>query len=52
MVGLGTYRFKVLNTGKIAPEELLMNAYAEEIYESEKVRIRMNCNVKYGARRF
>ena len=29
MVDLGTYEFKDLYTGVIAPEELFMNAYAE-----------------------
>ena len=38
MVDLGTYEFKDLNTGKIKPEELFMNDYAEEINESEQVR--------------
>ena len=33
MVNLGTYQNKDLNTGKITPEESLMNAYVEEINE-------------------
>ena len=37
MVGLGTYEFKILNMGKITPEESFTNAYAEEIHESEQV---------------
>ena len=37
MVDLGTYVFKYLNTGEITPQELFMNSYAEEIFESEKV---------------
>ena len=38
MVGLGTYEFKYYKTGKTTPEESFMNAYAEELYESEQVR--------------
>ena len=34
MVDFGTYEFKK-NTGEITHEELFMNAYAEEINESE-----------------
>ena len=37
MVGLGTYIFKDLNTGKIKPEESFTNDYVEEVYESEHV---------------
>ena len=37
MIDLGTYSFKYLNTGKITPEELFMNSYVEELYESEQV---------------
>ena len=39
MVNLGAYIFKDLNIGKITPEELFTNAYVEEVYESEHVRI-------------
>ena len=39
MVDLGTYKLKNLNAGKITHEEMFMNAYAEEIHESEQVRI-------------
>ena len=35
MVDLDTYVFKVLNTGKITPEESFTKAYVEEVYESE-----------------
>ena len=38
MVGLGTYIFKDLNTGKIKPEESFTNDYVEEVYASEHVR--------------
>ena len=38
MFELGTYAFKILNTGEITPEEQFTNAYAEEIYELEHVR--------------
>ena len=38
MVDLDTYEFKDLNPGRITPEELFMNAYSEEINESEQVR--------------
>ena len=34
MVDVGTYECKDLNAGKITPEELFINAYIEEIYES------------------
>ena len=37
MVGFGTYKFKYLNTGKITPEEYFINAYKEELFESEQV---------------
>ena len=37
MIDLGTYKFKYLNTGMITPGESFMNAYAEEINESEQV---------------
>ena len=33
MVDLGTYIFKDLNKGKIAPEKLFTNTYVEEVYE-------------------
>ena len=39
MVDLGTYEFKDLNTGNITPEESFTNAYADEIHESQQVRI-------------
>ena len=35
MVDLDTYAFKVLNAGKITPEESFTKAYVEEVYESE-----------------
>ena len=38
MNDMGMYAFKYINTGKITPEEIFMNAYAKEIYESEQVR--------------
>ena len=38
MVDLGAYEFKDLNTGKIIPEKLFTNYYAEEIHELEQVR--------------
>ena len=38
MIYLCTYQFKDLNTVKIIPEELFMNAYVEEVFESEHVR--------------
>ena len=38
MVDFITYEFKPLNTGGIIPKESVVNSYAEEIYESEKVR--------------
>ena len=38
MVDLGTHELRNLNTGEIIPKELFMNAYAEEINESEQVR--------------
>ena len=38
MVDWGTHEFKKLNTGKITTEELFMNDYTEEVYESEHVR--------------
>ena len=37
MVDLGTYIFKILNTGKITPEESFNNSYVEEVYDSEHV---------------
>ena len=37
MVDMSMYEFKYLNTGKITPEESSMNAYTEEVYESEQV---------------
>ena len=37
MVDWGDYELKPLNTGNITPEESFMNAYAEEIHESEQV---------------
>ena len=33
MLSLITYESEYLNKGKITPEELFMNTYAEEIYE-------------------
>ena len=38
MVDLATYDYKYLNTGLITPKESFMNAYAEEIHESEQAR--------------
>ena len=38
MVDLGTHELRNLNTGEIITKELFMNAYAEEIHESEQVR--------------
>ena len=38
MFDLGTYEFKILNTGKITPKELFTNAYVEEFYVSEHLR--------------
>ena len=38
MLNLGTYGFKYLETGKITPKELFMNAFAGEVYESEDIR--------------
>ena len=38
MVDPGKYEFKSLETWKITPDESFMNAYAEEIHESEQVR--------------
>ena len=35
MVDLDMYVLKVLNTGKITPEESFTKAYVEEVYESE-----------------
>ena len=35
MVDLGTYGFFKNNTGEITPEELLTNAYSDEVYKSE-----------------
>ena len=37
MVDWGDYELKPLNTGNITPKESFMNAYAEEIHESEQV---------------
>ena len=37
MIKLDTHEFKVLNVGNITPEELFMNSYKEEIYESKQV---------------
>ena len=37
MVYLGTYEYKVLNTGNIIPEESFTNSYTEEIHELEQV---------------
>ena len=38
MVYLGTYTFKILNMGKITPEELFKDAYVKKVYGSEHVR--------------
>ena len=35
IIDLGTYKFKYLSTGKITPEQYFMNAYVEEVFESE-----------------
>ena len=37
MVDWGTHEFKKLHTGKITTEELFMNDYTEEVYESEYI---------------
>ena len=37
MVDLGTYEFKIWKRWKFKPEELIMNAYAEERNESDQV---------------
>ena len=37
MVDLGMHKFKYLNTGKLTPEESLMNSYKEGNYEQEKI---------------
>ena len=52
MVDLGTYIFKDLNKGKIAPEEQFTNTHVEEVYESEHVhtakkRLRLILDAKY-----
>ena len=39
MIDLSMYEFKISNTGKITPVESSMNAYEEEINESEQVCI-------------
>ena len=38
MADIGTYECTDSETGKITPEELFMNAYADEVYENEQVR--------------
>ena len=38
MFNWGTYEFKDLNTGEIAPKEFFMNAEVEEVYDSEQFR--------------
>ena len=52
IVDLGTYEFKYLNTGKITPEEIFMNYYAEEVNELEQlrpstIRLRVTLDAKY-----
>ena len=37
MVDLGMHKCKYLNTGKLTPEESLVNAYTEENYEQEQI---------------
>ena len=37
MVDLGMHKFKYLNTGKLTPEESLMNSYTEENNEQENI---------------
>ena len=33
MVGMGTYEFKILNTGKTTHDESFTDYYADEVYE-------------------
>ena len=52
MVDLGTYEFKDSEAEKIAPEELFMSVYADEVYESEQFltstrRLRLILDAKY-----
>ena len=52
MVDLGRYEFKILNTGKITPEELFTNAYIKKGHESEHLciptkRLRVILDAKY-----
>ena len=52
MVDLGTYEFKDSEAEKIAPEELFMIVYADEVYESEQFltstrRLRLILDAKY-----
>ena len=42
MFDQGTYEFNFLDRGNITPEESFMNAFTEEIHESEKVIIYTN----------
>ena len=37
MVDLGTYEFKDFESVHITPQELFMNTYAEEVYESGQI---------------
>ena len=37
MVDLGTYTFKILNTGEIMPGKLFTGAYVKKLYELEHV---------------
>ena len=42
MVDLDMYEFKYFEIGKISPEELFMNAYADEVYKLEKSVLLIN----------
>ena len=42
MIDLVTYTFKALTTGKITPEEYFMNAYVEELVETEHIHTSNN----------
>ena len=49
---MGMYEFKILNTGKITPEELFTNAYIKKGHESEHLciptkRLRVILDAKY-----
>ena len=42
MVNLGTYESKNLDTGKITPKGYFINAYVEELFESETFSLSLN----------